>query len=167
MHIRQHKQAAPVMGAKAYCTATPAKEALADGLVARFHADQHRANVCGNHCRCGAWNNRSVAVKRKYRLLDYTARLELEELWNGANALSAADIAREIGIHNSTLYRELERGRTSSAGMSTTLDCNEKHDLSCNNTHPLFRHKYSALKAQEAVNAGNRRRTGRPRKAVS
>jgi len=82
-------------------------------------------------------------MSRKYRLLDYTARLELEKLWNGANALSVADIARELGVHTATLYRELERGYVD--GVSFTR----------------FRQKYSADKAQEVVNAGNRRRTGR------
>lgn len=55
---------------------------------------------------------------RKYKKITYDERKKIEQLYN--NGLSPADIAMEIGVHISTMYRELGKGGDG------TLDCNAR-----------------------------------------
>lgn len=46
----------------------------------------------------------------KYKTITWENRLKIEALYNAG--ISAIDIAKQLGFHHSTIYRELERGRT-------------------------------------------------------
>jgi IS30 family transposase len=79
-------------------------------------------------------------------------RLRLETLWNGASALSVAALASELGVHTATIYRELERGEMEGTRLNYRVkDC----------TSPLFRPRYSAKKAQAAIEESLKKRGGR------
>lgn len=48
--------------------------------------------------------------QKSYRNLTWTTRLQIEALYNAGH--SAQEIARQLGFHHSTIYRELKRGKT-------------------------------------------------------
>lgn len=46
----------------------------------------------------------------KYKNLNWNNRLQIEALWNAKHTVK--EIAEQIGVHQSTIYRELKRGKT-------------------------------------------------------
>lgn len=46
----------------------------------------------------------------KYKNLNWNNRLQIEALWKAKHTVK--EIAEQIGVHQSTIYRELKRGKT-------------------------------------------------------
>lgn len=57
----------------------------------------------------------------KYKNLNWNNRLQIEALWNAKHTVK--EIAEQIGVHQSTIYRELKRGKTVKRKSS---DCQSK-----------------------------------------